>query len=62
MAPHWLFIYLFVFCHFRAAPTAYGGSQARDQISAVAAGLYHSHGNVASELCLRAQLMGMPDP
>ena len=33
-----LFIYLFiVFCPFRAAPTAYGGSQARGLIGAVAA-------------------------
>ena len=27
------------------APTAYGSSQARVQIGAVAAGLHHSHGN-----------------
>ena len=31
--------FLFVFCLFRAEPTAYGSSQARDQIRAVAAGL-----------------------
>ena len=30
----------------RAAPTAYGGSQARGQIGAVAASLHHSHSNV----------------
>ena len=28
---------------FRAVPLAYGGSQARDQIRATAAGLHHSH-------------------
>ena len=32
----------------RAAHTAYGGSQARGQIGAVAAGLYHSHSNAGS--------------
>ena len=31
--------FLFVFCLFKAEPTAYGSSQARDQIRAVAAGL-----------------------
>ena len=33
---------------FRAAPTAYWGSQARGQIGAVAAGLCHSHSNTRS--------------
>ena len=40
-----LFIYLFiylVFCLFRAAPMAYGGSQARGLIGAVPASLHHS--------------------
>ena len=36
------------FCFFRAAPTAYGGSQARAPIGAVAASLHHSHSNVGS--------------
>ena len=31
----------------------YGGSQARGQIGAVAAGLHHSHSNAGSELCLQ---------
>ena len=44
----YLFIYL-VFLSFRATPVAYGGSQARSQIGAVAAGLHHSHSNVGSE-------------
>ena len=35
-------------CLFRAAPTAYGGSQARCQIRAVATGLHHSHSNARS--------------
>ena len=33
---------------FRAAPTAYGGSQARGPIGAMAAGLHHSHSNARS--------------
>ena len=37
----------FFFCLFRAALTAYGGSQARGHIGATAAGLHHS--NVGSE-------------
>ena len=39
---------LFV-CLFRAAPVAYGGSQARGLIGAVAAGLRQSHSNARSE-------------
>ena len=42
----------FVFCLFRATPAAYGGSQARGQIGAVAVGLHHSHHNTRSKLCL----------
>ena len=65
--PH-LFIYLFVcFCLFRAAPTAYGSSQARGPTGAAVAGettatptpdpsqVYTcgtAHSNVGSELCL----------
>ena len=37
------------FCLFRATPTAYGSSQARGQIVAVAASLHHSHSNAGSE-------------
>ena len=33
---------------FRAAPEAYGSSQARGQIKAAAAGLCYSHSNVGS--------------
>ena len=51
-------------CLFRAALMAYGGSQARGQIGAVAAGLHHRHSNAGSEPCLHPtpQLMAMPDP
>ena len=61
----YLFIYLFIFIFSlsRATPTAYGGSQARGCIRAVAAGLYHSHSIVGSELHLQPtpQLAATPD-
>ena len=43
---------------------AYGGSQARGPIRAIAAGLRHSHSNIGSELRLQPalQLMAMLDP
>ena len=58
------FFSFFFFCLFRAAPTVHGGSQARGQIRAVAAGLYHSHNNARFKLCLQPtpQLKAMPDP
>ena len=58
-----LFFCLFVF-FFRALPTAYGGSQARGRIGAVASGLHQSHSNTRSELCLRppSQLTATLDP
>ena len=45
-----VFSYLFIYLPFRAAPAAYGISQARGQIRAVAA--CHSHSNARSEPCL----------
>ena len=61
---HW-FIYLFI-CLFAiswAAPAAYGGSQARDRIGAVATGLCQSHSNAGSEPRLQPtpQLTATPD-
>ena len=44
-----LFFLVFFFLHFKASPAAYGNSQARGPIGAVAAGLYHSHSNARSE-------------
>ena len=44
--------YFFFFLLFRAAPVAYGSSQARGWIGAAAGSLCHSHSNVGSELCL----------
>ena len=40
-------LFFFVFCLFRAASPAYGGSQTRGQIGAAVAGLHHS--NMGSE-------------
>ena len=42
-----LLLFLFVFLLFRAAPKAYGGSQARGQIGAIVAGLHHSHADLS---------------
>ena len=52
----WLFLW--------AAPAAYGGSQARGRIGAVATGLRQSHSNAGSEPRLQPtpQLTEMPDP
>ena len=36
-------------CLLRTAPMAYGGSQARSRIRAVAAGLHHSHSSMGSK-------------
>jgi len=47
------FLFFLSFVIFRATPLAYGGSQARDLIRAVAAGLHHSHSNARSERRLR---------
>ena len=57
-------IFFLSFCLLRATPTAYGGSQARGLIGAVAAGLGQSHSNLGSELHLRPtpQLRAMPYP
>ena len=59
--------FFFFFCLFafsRAAPAAYGGSQARGQIRTTTAGLCQSHSNVGSEPHLRPipQLTATPDP
>ena len=56
--------FFFVFLLFLwAAPAAYGGSQARGRIGAVASHLHQSHSHAGSEPCLRPtpQLMATPD-
>ena len=56
-----LLIFFFFFCLLRAAPMAYGGSQARGGIGAIAASLCQSHSNARSEPRLRhtPQLMAL---
>ena len=60
---HLLFFFFFL-SFSRATPTAYGGSQARGLIRAVAAGLHHGHSNVGSKPCLQPtpQRTATPDP
>ena len=57
-------MYLCFFAFSRAAPAAYGGSQARGPIEAVAGSLLQSHSNVGYEPRLRPtpQLTAIPDP
>ena len=59
-----MFLAFFFFFFPWATPTAYGSSQTRDGIRAVAASLHHSHSNARSELLLQPtlQLMATPDP
>ena len=59
----YVFFFSFVFCHFRAEPAAYGGSQAWGPIRTVAAGLHQSHSNARSESRLQSasQLITTPD-
>ena len=59
-----LWVFFFFFCLFRATHAAYGGSQARHLIRAVAAGLRQSHSNTGSEPHLQPtpELRAMPDP
>ena len=62
---NFFFVVVVVFLLFLwAAPAAYGGSQARDPIGAVAAGLRQSHSNGGSEPHLPStpQLTATPDP
>ena len=56
--------FFFLFCLFRAAPVAYGGSQGRGLVRAVAVGLCQSHSTSGSEPRLQPtpQLTAMPDP
>ena len=57
--------YFFAFLPFlRLLPVAYGGSQARGRIGAVATDLCQGHSNAGSEPHLQPtpQLTAMPDP
>ena len=54
---HELFYFLFLFFVFaRATTAAYGGSQARGPVGAVAPSPCQSHSNAGSEACLRVVL------
>ena len=58
--------FFFFFFFLRAAPAAYGGTQDRGQIRAMAAGLrlYYNRNNTRSEPCLQPtpQLTATQDP
>ena len=58
------FYFISFFGLFRAAPAAYGDSQARGQIRAAATGLHHSHSNAMfkSHPQPTQQLMATLDP
>ena len=47
--PRLLFYFIVYFLSFWATPVAYGGSQVRGRIRAIAAGLHNSHSNAGSE-------------
>ena len=49
----YLLLFFLILCPFRAAPVAYGGSQTRGLIRAVAASLCQSRSNTRSKLCLQ---------
>ena len=57
-------LYIFLYFFLKAAPVAYGNSQARGLIGAVPAGHDHSHSNVGSKPHLQPtpQLTATPDP
>ena len=61
---HFFCFWLFCFLLFKAAPAAYGNSQARGQIGAVAASLCHSHTTPdPSSVCdLHHSSRAAPDP
>ena len=58
------FFFFWLFAIYWAAPTAYGGSQARGLIGAIATGLHQSHSNARSKprLLPTPQLTATPDP
>ena len=59
-----VYLFLFLFLLFRAAPLAYRSSKSRGPLRAAAAGLHHSHSNAGAKTHLRPtlQLMATPDP
>ena len=61
---YFLFLFFVFFAISWATHTAYGCSQARGRVRAIAAGLHQSHSNAGSELSLQPtpQLTATPDP
>ena len=61
---HQRFFFLIFLPFLGPLPAAYGGSEARGRIGAIAAGLGQSHSNMGSESCLQPtpQLTAIPDP
>ena len=57
--PEKVFRNLIFFFFLKAAPAAYGSSQARGQIRVAAAGLHHSHSNARSELHMEVPRLGV---
>ena len=53
----YFYLFFLIFGLFRATPVAYGGSQARGRIGAVATGLRQSHSNAGSEPRLQRNLI-----
>ena len=60
----YIYIYICLFSISKAAPAAYGDSQAGGLIRAIAADPHHNHSNSGSEPRLRPtpQLTARPDP
>ena len=56
------FYFLLIFCLLRATPTAYGDSQSKGPIRAVATSLHHSHSKAKPPSTTYTMLMAMPDP
>ena len=56
--------FFFSFFLFKAAPAAYGSSQARGRIEVTDASLHHSHSNTGSQPRLQPtpQIMAVGDP
>ena len=59
-----IYLFIFIFCLFRATLTACGSFQARGWLRATAAGLHHSHSNARSKppLWPTLKVTAMPDP
>ena len=57
-----IYLFTYFFLLFRASPAAYGGSQARGRIGAIAASNSHSHSNARSDLYHSSRQPGILSP